>query len=805
MQDPRSDSAADAETAPLDATGRPVAGRRTDRDRRPAASPAESSASAASAIDADRGEALRARTAPIDLGGRYRLLSEPSSGGMGAVAEALDSLLDRRVAVKFLGRFHGDSERASVVREARIMAALRHRSVCRVLEVVLDPPQGADLESWRPFIVMEWVAGKDLASAWRGLGFDDRLKLFEMVAEGVAAMHAAGLVHRDLKPSNILCDEQGVPVVIDFGLSARAGGAQDALGGTPGWSAPEQFDPGAAVGQSADVFALGVLFYHMLTDTAPFQGASVAEVLTKARQGDAPLPEVIVRGIAAPLQRIALVALDPDPAMRYPDAAAMLADIRRFKSGETVLARPRRLFARFGDEIERHLADISRWQQQGLATEEEVRAIRNGLRELQRPESPWILDSRRLSWSQVAIYLGGWLLILALTVGVWNTSELWSQRGPRLPWLVPMILAGAVTAAGLVLFWAGERRAALGFLFTSALAVPIAGWQLMRTRELLLPEEGMRELFGAGEIGLSHGQQLAIALSGLLLSILYRLRVPSSAFTLLVVLFGTWLAHAIGIRHFSEDGEAREVFGQIPRWLLLPALASVAAGVWFDARSNRPVASLVVNSDPRDGGPTLVTGISVAIIALSLSAYLVPEWFWLQSIAVDESGEKLREPTVVMRSSAFLAIGAILLVASLALGFRPTPLRDWCSRALRWIVPSFLILPIVWLELEDAAPGWGFWLAALGAVSLGLVSASAVLQWRPFLISGLLGLLDVFIRLFMRIDELVDESSAVKLGLMLGTAIAGIATMTLASYPDRTLRAIRRMAVRARAVRASGA
>jgi serine/threonine protein kinase len=747
------------------------------------------------------GTRAQRRSAAPDLGTRYQLVAEAGSGGMGTVAEALDTLLDRRVAIKFLRNFEGEAARATVIREARAMAALRHRSICRVLEVVIDPPLVADPESWHPFIVMEWVAGSTLASAWRGMPFERRLAMFEMVAEGVAAMHSAGLVHRDLKPANILCDSDGVPVIVDFGLSSRSGDGDEMLGGTPGWSAPEQFEPGSEVGASADVFALGVLFYNMLTDTTPFDGASTADILKKTREGDAPLPESFVPGIAAPLQRIALAAIDPDPSQRYADAAAMLADIRRFKSGETVLARPRRLYTRFADEIERHLSDVERWHKQGLATEQEVRAIRDGLRVLQRPESPWILDSRRLSWSQVAMYLGGWLLVLAMTVGIWNTTEIWRERGQLLPWLVPGVLALAVTAAGLVLAWIGEQRAALGFLFTSALAIPIAAWQFLRSEEILKGK--WSERFGSGSVGFSHDQQLVLMLLGLGLALAYRRRVPSTAFTLLAVLFGLGLAHAIGIRVFSDDGEMREVIGQIPRWLLVPAAAVVLAGVWFDARSNRPTAELLSESAPRDGGPLLVTGLVFAILMLSLGAYIVPEWFWMQGIAVDAEGAKLSEPTVAMRASAFLATGVLLLATSLALGVRPTPLRDWCSRAMRWLVPSFLLLPIVWLELEEAAPGWGFWMLVLGAVSLGLVAASAALQWRPFLISGLLGFLDLFVRAFMRIDSELEDGTGAKLWLMLGVAVAGVVVMTAASYPDRVVRAFARLARRARVLRAA--
>jgi hypothetical protein len=254
---------------------------------------------------------------------------------------------------------------------------------------------------------------------------------------------------------------------------------------------------------------------------------------------------------------------------------------------------------------------------------------------------------------------------------------------------------------------------------------------------------------------------------------------------------------------FSDDGEMREVIGQIPRWLVVPSAAFVLAGVWFDARSNRPTAELLSESAPRDGGPLLVTGLVFAILMLSLGAYIVPEWFWMQGIAVDAEGSKLSEPTVAMRASAFLATGVLLLATSLALGVRPTPLRDWCSRAMRWLVPSFLLLPIVWLELEEAAPGWGFWMLVLGAVSLGLVAASAALQWRPFLISGLLGFLDLFVRAFMRIDSELEDGTGAKLWLMLGVAVAGVVVMTAASYPDRVVRAFARLARRARVLRAA--
>jgi len=726
------------------------------------------------------------------LAGRYRLLGEAGRGGMGTVVEAMDSLLDRRVAIKLLKPLAGAEARATTVREARAMAGLRHRSICRVLEVILDPPGGGD-----PFIVLEWVDGTVLSQAWKDLSLDRRLAMFMQVCEAVASMHAAGLVHRDLKPSNILCDAEGVPVVIDFGLAARSGDDQT-IGGTPGWSAPEQFASGTEVGPAADVFALGVLFFSMLTNSLPFEGPSTEDVLKRSREGDVPLPESLVPGISPALQRIALAAIDPDPSRRYADAGAMLADVRRFLAGETVLARPRKLFTRFADEVERHLAETERWRMQGLATEQEITGIRDGLLALQRPESPWILDSRRLSRSQVALYLGGWLLLLAITVGTWFTAEHWKARNELLEWTVPSALAAAVTLLGLVLARLGEQRAALVFLFTSAIAVPAALWQSLRlTGVLAAPEDG-RDLLSERMLGLSNDQQLAVAGVGLLLALLYRLRTPSTAFTLAAAWFGLWTSLAVGLRWFALEGPPREILGEFARWLLFPSAALVAAGAVFDARTRPPAGEFTTSTTPRDGGPTLVSGLIMLVATLTALGAFVPEWFWLSPLATDEGGMTTERPTITVRASAFLGIGLLLLGLSFALGFRPTPLRSWCSRTLRWIVPSYLLIPIICLELEDAAPGWSFWLTALGVASIGLVAASSLLQWRPFLVSGLLGLSDLLVRGFIRIDEHVEDPSMPQILLMTATGLLGLLVMILAAYPERVIAAARAIVRRRR-------
>ncbi|MFM1821957.1 MAG: Serine/threonine-protein kinase PknB [Planctomycetota bacterium] len=723
---------------------------------------------------------------PTDLLGRYRVVGEAGKGGMGTVCEAVDTLLGRRVAIKFLNRFVGDSARERMIHEARAMAGLQHRSICRVLEVVLNPPAGTDQVSWRPFMVMEWIAGPTLDSAWPQLSIEKRLSSFEQVVEAVASMHAAGIVHRDLKPANILLDRENIPVVVDFGLSAR-GGDGDAPGGTFGWSAPEQFEAHAEVGPSADVFALGVLLYNLLTGVLPFDAPTAREVLRRAREGDVQLPEAIVPDIAPPLQRIALAAIDPDPAQRYADAAAMLADLRRFRAGDTVLARPRQIYTRFSDEVERHLSDAERWRKQGLASEQEVRPIIDGLRVLQRPESPWVLDSRRLSASQVSLYLGGWLIILALTVGVWNTADLWREKGASLPWLVPAILAVIVTAIGLRLAAVGEQRPALGFLFTSALAVPTVLWQFMRTVGWLEAPTGERNLIAASEVGLANNQQLALSITGLALGLVYRFRTPSTAFTLVATLFALWAVFAVGLRYFDYDTAERLVFGQMSVWMLIPCAVLLLAGVVFDGWSNRPVRDPLVIAGPRDGGPVLVTALVGLVAMLVTLAVQVPEWYWFGREMQDERGVVLgADPE--HRAIAFLMLGAGLFGLSSWFRVRPTSLRDWCARALRWFVPSFVLIPMVWLEVEGSRPGWEFWLLLLAIASVGFVAASSILQWRPFLVSGLLGTADLVVRGFYRLERDFEGSPMVRLGIMLGLAVVGLLVMFLASYPERAAR-----------------
>jgi len=205
------------------------------------------------------------------VGDRYVLERIAGSGGMGLVYSATDKMLQRRVAIKFLhqrGVAIGP-ENQRVLSEARTMAGLRHSNLCPVYEV--------SVESTVPFLVMDWIDGIDLKSAWRGTDLKGRLTLFVKIVEAVGAAHSAGVVHRDLKPTNILVNRKGEPIIVDFGLALSGTSGESSIhtvGGTPGYAAPEQFNKGQHIDFTVDVYALGAIMFEMLTDRLPFTSSN---------------------------------------------------------------------------------------------------------------------------------------------------------------------------------------------------------------------------------------------------------------------------------------------------------------------------------------------------------------------------------------------------------------------------------------------------------------------------------------------------------------------------------------------------
>ncbi len=261
---------------------------------------------------------------------RYEILGLLGAGGMGAVYRARDLELDEDIALKVLTS-SGASEDARIRfrREVKLARRVTHPNVARTYD--LGEHQG------HRYLTMELIEGKSLRDAAQGgLALPETLRIVTEVARGLSVAHAAGVVHCDLKPDNVLLAETRV-VITDFGI-ARSAGLSDALKtsggivGTPAYMAPEQVE-GREVDGRADVFALAVMLYELVTGELPFAGESPFAIAAARLVRDAPdlrqraptVPEGIARLVAAGLAR----ARD-----ERVDAQAFLEALSRARGGE---------------------------------------------------------------------------------------------------------------------------------------------------------------------------------------------------------------------------------------------------------------------------------------------------------------------------------------------------------------------------------------------------------------------------------------------------------------------------------------
>ena len=278
---------------------------------------------------------------PPHLSG-YEVQDELGRGGMGVVYRAWDQRLHRPVAIKMLlaGDFARPDERERFEREAEAAAGLRHANIVQVYHV-------GDLEG-RPYFMMEFVEGGSLAErlAVAPLAAGQAAALLATLAEAVQAAHDRGIVHRDLKPGNVLLTADGTPKIADFGLARRlddrAGLTRSGIPlGTPNYMAPEQaLGLTHSIGPAADVYALGAILYEALTGRPPFRADTTAETLRQVVEQEPTPPSRWNAKVPRDLEVICLKCLRKEPHRRYPSAAALAEDLRRFERGERITARP---------------------------------------------------------------------------------------------------------------------------------------------------------------------------------------------------------------------------------------------------------------------------------------------------------------------------------------------------------------------------------------------------------------------------------------------------------------------------------
>ena len=278
--------------------------------------------------------------APPEVPG-YEVFGELGRGGMGVVYRAREVRLNRPVALKMIlaGPHAGPEAVARFLAEAKAAAQLQHPNIVQIHAI-------GDHDG-RPFLALEYVDGGSLADGLDGTPRPPReaAKLVETLARAIHEAHARGIVHRDLKPSNILMTAGGVPKVADFGLAksleADSGLTRpDSIVGTPSYMAPEQAGAGGAVGPAADVHALGAILYELMTGRTPFKAATVLETLAQVKSAEPVPPSRLLPGLPRDPETICLECLHKEPARRYASALALAEDLRRYRDGEPILARP---------------------------------------------------------------------------------------------------------------------------------------------------------------------------------------------------------------------------------------------------------------------------------------------------------------------------------------------------------------------------------------------------------------------------------------------------------------------------------
>jgi serine/threonine protein kinase len=291
------------------------------------------------------------RVLPILLAGdrldRFCLSSKLGEGATSIVFAAHDESCHRSVALKILKQVADPAHRRRFLREGRIAAAMTHRNLAEIFEVI--DTSGCSL------IVMELVRGttlrarlKDAAAAGGGLSHGEALWIAQQICRGLATAHRTGVVHCDIKPENVMLSHFGEVKLLDFGIAKMCFAADQPpestdtqtwphpteeaiILGTPGYMSPEQ-GRGEPLDGRADLFSLGVLLYEMLAATRPFTGRAMHDVMLAVERAQ---PEPPSRHRHSPdpmfdrmLDRVVLRCLEKSPQARHGNAYELLYELQ---------------------------------------------------------------------------------------------------------------------------------------------------------------------------------------------------------------------------------------------------------------------------------------------------------------------------------------------------------------------------------------------------------------------------------------------------------------------------------------------
>jgi serine/threonine protein kinase len=511
----------------------------------------------------------------------FETIERIAVGGQGEVYKLRDLRLGRIVAAKVIRRDGRAGLQGTVDRflhEARALALFSDRRVVQIFEARLD--------SDPPVLIIEYVDGFELGRIGPSLEFAQRARIVVEICEAVHHAHTLGLQHRDLKPSNIMLDAQLLPRILDFGLSA-GDPAQGHFAGTLPYVAPEQLDRSRPIDARTDVYALGVVFYELLCGRPPFEGRE-GTVLEQIRTGAPRLPVEIDTRVPEPLQAIALTAMERDPGRRYQSALDMAADLRRYLSGRPVHGRPTAYTTTLGSRVGPHLDEIREWLRLRLIYPHEADRLRSAYRALDAREDEWIVESRTLSYTQIALYLGAFLLLCGSLI--YFVAARWYEHvdGVLRPFAVLALPFIGLNVAAHRLHQRDHKAVAIAFYLAAVVLLPLFLLIVFDEAHWLVSSPGdLSQLFD-GEIVSNRQLQVTTLLACTWcgwLALRTRTAALSTVFTGLLLLFTIAAIADFGLRDAIEnerwDRIALRLFPLVAGYAALGATAERSGRPWF--------------------------------------------------------------------------------------------------------------------------------------------------------------------------------------------------------------------------------
>ncbi len=656
-----------------------------------------------------------ARPAALPTFDGFRTIERVGGGGVGEVYKLHDLKLDRVVAAKVLR--HDPAIRTSLagfLREAKSLALLADPRVVQIFEFRADTTP--------PVLIMEFVEGFELGRIGPSLEFRQRAAIVRDVCAAIQRAHDLGVQHRDLKPSNIMLDRRLAPKILDFGLAAGDPSAGH-LRGTLHYLAAEQLDPSQPIDARTDVYALGVILYELLTGSLPYAGGSDDDVAAAIRFGQPRLPVEVQPAVPEALQRVALKAMARTPADRYQSALEMSQDLERYLAGRAVTARPAQSASTLETRVRPHREQIDEWVRLNLIYPHEAARLHAAYRQLDAHEDDWIAATRTLSYSQIALYLGAFLLFAGSLFYFAAHRFYDAVRGLVRPFVILGAPFLGLNVAANWLYRRDHRAVAVAFYLAGVSLLPLflliwfheTGWWVVA-------KDTPGQFFADGSIA-NRQLQVTILIAALWsgwLALRTRTGALSTVFTLLVGLLVLAILADFGLRDWLDEGRYDRL--ALHAW---PLVVLYAAGGVALARRHRiwfahplwvgAVVSLVAVLDL-----LALDGRMLHDLGLSLQA--------LQASSV--SHPVLLDTTVALTLNGGLFYGVAWLIERGA--SEATAPAAWL---LFTIAPFSILEPIAYLcETAEYSPRLD-WLYLGLAIAIALVSHQR--QRKSFYYAGL--------------------------------------------------------------------